>query len=373
MFIKKRVQFNKDDGGAGGFVSMSDVEAGEEVIIEDDKPVEGDKPKEEDKPKETEEDKPVEEKPKEVVKAPEEKPKEEIKKPEDKAPVIEDELDEDELFWAEVDKLKGGDPLEVDFGDVDPLSPEGIVIRDKAVQDDAIAKFEAYLSATYPKSYALLAHESAGGKVEDFFEKMGESTDLPTVAELENDVALQERIVTQHLKSLGNSDKVIANIIKAAKVDDELEETAKEALIAEKKREDATLKQIQAEAETKQTEKTTAINNMIAFVGQELEVGEIDGIIVPEKDRAPFGQAFLNSIRYDNGKFIMTTELTQENFKEVFKEKFYSYKKGDLGELVKKAAKTENAVRLRRTITKNEKPKGESGGGASFVSLNDVD
>jgi hypothetical protein len=160
---------------------------------------------------------------------------------------------------------------------------------------------------------------------------------------------------------------------KTAKADDELEELSKEALIAEKKREDETLSRITEEANAKQEANTKAINNMVAFVSQELEVGEIDGIIVPEKDRGPFAQEFLNSIRYDNGKFIMTTELTQENFKQVFKEKFYSYKKGDLGDLVKKAAKTENALRLRRTITKNEKPKGDSGGGQSFVSLNDVD
>jgi hypothetical protein len=228
MFIKRRVQFNKDDGGAGGFVTMSDVDAGDEVVLDPPKGDETDPPAgetaDEKADREQKEQQAIADKAeadrKEKEKADlDAKEKEEAAKKVDttdkgKDTLGDEELEEDEAFWAEVDKLKGGEPLEVDFGDVDPLSPEGIVIRDKAVQDDAIGKFEAYLKTTYPKSYALLAHEVAGGKVEEFFDTVGKEAELPTVAQLENDPVLQERIFTQHLKSLGNSDKMIANAIK---------------------------------------------------------------------------------------------------------------------------------------------------------------
>lgn len=383
MYFKRLINLdpgNKGSGGAESFTTLEELEgdpitgAGNDDTPED-PPVgeteEEKKIREDKEAAKVEEDKVETQRLADEAKSKPAKKDPPADKPED-APK-EDEPDEAEVFWDQVDKLKGGEPLEIDFGDVDPLTPEGIVIRDRAIEADAIDRFENALAERYPRSYALLEHEAAGGKFEDFFEKIGKSTELPTEAQLENDIAAQEAIVTQNLKRLGNTDKQVQAIIKAAKLDDELEEQAKEALTAEKKFEEDNLKAIREESDKANKQKATASNQMIAFVNAEVSTGEIDGITIPEKDRIPFAQAFLNSVRYADGKFIMTTELNNDNFKEVFKEKFFSYKKGNLGDLVVKAAKTENAVRLRATIKKNEKPKGESGNGQTFTSMSDVD
>jgi hypothetical protein len=261
-------------------------------------------------------------------------------------------------FWDDVDKLRG-EALEVDFGDVDPETPEGALIYEKAVRANELNKFEQYLETAHPRAYAYLAHIMDGGTEEDFFKTAGEPGTLPTEAELEADIEQQKAILTRNLKAKGVSDKSISTIIKTAITEDDLEEQAKAALKEETDYEAARLKEIHERTAQETATRQAQIKQMTDYVGNVMSTGKLDNITIPEKDRLPFAQAVNNSIRYENGKFLMVTELNQENVIATFKEKFFSYKKGDLKDLIQQEARTQNTNRLKRQVPEgNKKPLG---------------
>lgn len=261
-------------------------------------------------------------------------------------------------FWDDVDKLRG-ETLDVDFGEVDPATPEGALLYEKAARADELAKFEDSLAKSNPRAYAFLTHILDGGKEEDFFKLAGEPGTLPTEAELVNSVDLQKDIVTQDMKAKGVSDKVIAMTIKSAITDDELEEMAKDALKDTAKRKEDGIKAVEANAKQESEFRAEKISEMNDYISGIVSTGKIDNIIIPEKDREPFAKAFASSVRIENGQFVSVTPLTNDTIAEVFKEKFFSYKKGNIADLVEKAAATANTKRLIRNIPGgNKKPLG---------------
>ena len=64
---------------------------------------------------------------------------------------------------------RSGVELEVDYGDLDPLSPEGVAKRETALAETAIESQMDYLEKNYPRAYKVLQHEANGGSVEDLF------------------------------------------------------------------------------------------------------------------------------------------------------------------------------------------------------------
>lgn len=298
------------------------------------------------------------------------------KKPADKKPEDETKSEDDEetTFWDDVDKLRGGDPIEVDYGDTDPLSPEGALIRENAVADAAIAGFENFIETTYPEAYAFLDHVMSGGKKEDFFKVAETLVTLPTEAELENDVEIQKQLVIRNMTAKGNSQKVIDATIKSLLADDILEEESKVALKDEQKREADSIDKVRKDAAAATEIRTKAITQMSGYINEVVATGEIGGLIIPEKDRKPFADALKQSIRLDNGKWVAVTELAEDNVQQYFKEKFFSFKKGDLKELVAKQARTENTKRLVKTLaTDPKKPKGSSTSGEITTTLGEIE
>lgn len=288
-------------------------------------------------------------------------------------PVDDPEDTTEDSFWDDVDKLRGGDAPEIDYGDVDPVSPEGALIRENFLIDQGIAGFEEYIETNYPKAYAFLEHLMAGGKEEDFFKAAGTMVTLPTEAELENSEQLQTDVITRNLTRKGLTEKVIASTIKTMKADDELEEASKAALTEEAKWEKDQVDAVRLNTEAVNKAKTEAVGQINTYIDKVVATGEIGGLVIPEKDRPGFGKAVKDSIRYDNGKFIAITELTNENMEKFFKEKFFSFKNGDLKELVQRQARTENTRRLVKTIVSPTKPKGSSTNGSTTTTLGEID
>ena len=302
----------------------------------------------------------------------EEAKKKAAKPAEDPAPVTPEDEDE-ETFWDQVDKLRGGDAPEIDYGDVDPETPEGALIRENFMIDQGIANFESFIETNYPEAYAFLDHLMSGGKKEDFFKVAEQLVTLPTEAELENDLKLQEDVMTRNMTRKGIPEKVIASTIKTLKADDELEEASKAALTEEADWEKKQIEKVRTDAEQVNKAKSEAVGQLNAHIDKVVSTGEVGGLVIPEKDRAAFGKAVKDSIRYDGGKFIAITELTNDNLEQFFKEKFFSFKKGNLKELVERQARTENTKRLVKTIGNGTKPKGSSTNGATITTLGDLD
>lgn len=71
-------------------------------------------------------------------------------------------------LYEQVDELNGI-ALEVDYQGKDPLSPEGVIIREEAIANAAVEDYDAQLKEKFPRAYKFLTHLQAGGKEEDFF------------------------------------------------------------------------------------------------------------------------------------------------------------------------------------------------------------
>lgn len=278
--------------------------------------------------------------------------------------------DEDEEdFWADVDKLRG-ETIDVDYGDVDPLTPEGALIRERAVEQYAIDKFEQHLEQSNPKAYAYLLHTMEGGTDEEFFNMTTGVDHLPTEEEIENDVDIQKKLVTEDLKAKGNSDKVIASAIKAMLEDDELEEAAKDALANKAKAATEKVEAVKAAAAQKTAERQSSLDKMGKYVSAVVNTGTVDNITIPEKDRKPFIEAFNKNVRYENGKFLLVQELSDDNIMNVFKKEFFNFKGGKVEDLITRAAKTENTVRLKKTLGSDKRVKAApSSNDNNFVGL----
>lgn len=364
--IFRMPQFSPKDGEGSGFIALEDINAEEEN--ENDVIAQAEKKAADLEKVAADQAKADADKAEADQKALDDKAAEDAKKKEEEEAAIavaagdgtppNEEGTEDGSFWEDVDKLRG-EALEVDFGDTDPSTPEGALIYEKAVRVDEIAKFEQHLADSNPRAYAFLTHILDGGKEEDFFKIAGEPGTLPTEAELENSVDIQKDIVIQDLKAKGVSDKVIAMTIKSAVTDDELEEMSKEALKSAVQRRDDGIKAIEDNSKKETEFRSGKIKEMNDYISGIVSTGKIDNIIVPEKDRAAFAKEFSDSIRIENGQFVSVTPVTNDTAIRVFKEKFFSFKGGNIADLIEKAAATANTKRLVRTIPNgNKKPLG---------------
>lgn len=322
--------------------------------------------------KEEEEKKPAKGKTK-AVKV-EEKPEEEggdNEEPEGGDEPEEGDPELDDSFFEEVDALHG-EELEVDYEGVDPMSPEGVFKREQAVADRAVNQFEQILKEKAPRQYAFLVHGLTGGTEEEFFEKTKDILDLPTEEQLEVDEGLQRQVIEYNLKAKGNSERHIKAILKAAAEDDELEEMAKEALEEESENRARRLAEIEKEVTAQNEKKTADIQEMTEFVHSIVTSGKLGNIQIPEKDRKAFATEFNASLRYDNGRFLSVTELTQDNIEETFQKEYFKFKKGNLDGLIERRARTENTKRLKRTINTNPKPKSTQSPSSTGLALGEL-
>lgn len=338
-------------GSPGGQISLADMEA------DDDDSTTSAPDKAEDKEEGEEGDDPdkKEEAPKETP-DPEESEENDDKggTENESTETVTDDSAEAEEFYAEVSKLRGGDDedLDVDYGEVDPLSAEGVVIRERALEERAILNFEAALEQKYPKAYAFFLHTVAGKPAEDFFGSSKNLDEIPTEEQIEASVEVQKDMVLQNLLDKGNSEKHAQALIKLAIEDNELEEMAKTARTEKAARQEAELNKLKEENDRQLEIKNKQITKINTYIDQVVDSGQIGNIQIPVKDRKEFAKSLKESVRYDEktGKLTMVTELSDESVTQEFAKEYFRFKGGDLKELVTAKAKTENVRRLKRTI-----------------------
>ena len=374
-FIYRSADIQGGEGGAG--LSLAELEALDEKGTEnkepENEPEKGKEPVETDDERITREAKEAEDKkPKLEPEKEKEKPvEEEVKEPgEDDDPEEGDE--EVDAFLNSVNDLRG-DEIVVDYGDTDPLSPEGVVMREIAVEDAAIQKFEDYLEQKYPKAFGYLLHTMAGKPDDEYFGKANLET-IPTEEELEASVEVQKSILLSDLLAKGNSEKHAGLIIKQLIEDNELEEASKAARTARAAAQQAELDSIKADGDKELATRNTAITEMNTYVEKVVATGKVGNIEIPLKDRAAFAKQFKESIRYDKGEFMIVSKLTNENIAKAFAREYFDFKNGDLGEIVKTKAKTVNAQRLRSTAAEQKRtPKGGAESNSKVVTLGEID
>lgn len=291
----------------------------------------------------------------EVIEEDEEvKPPASKKKPE----VTEDEEEEEEKpedFWKAVENITGL-PVDVDFGDVDPISPQGVALREKALAEKAVDEFLNKLEESQPKVYKALEHALAGGDLEDLFTP-GEK-DYSKVVLKDDDEEHAKMILADFYTKKGLDPKRVNRMIANDEESEEgLVENAKGALEQMKTAQDREKNQVMA-AQQAQAEKQKAMDaKMLASVDGIIGSGKIASFLIGSKNEAKEFADFVRQGLQRDGKggYLFITPLDPTNLEKQLQAEYFKYKKGDLTKLISAKATTVNAEKLRLKLEKEKK------------------
>lgn len=258
-------------------------------------------------------------------------------------------------FWGRVNQLHGLDDksIPVDYKGADPLSPEGVVIREKALMDYAGNQFDGYLRESDPRGYAYLLHRRAGGDDESFFAKP--SITLPEYETFKNNVDLQKQVLTKDLQSKGLSDTqvklIVEQSIKDNKLFDDSDKAYKTREASESKLVDDALKAA-ADREAAEAKVEAA---MVGQIDDIINNSKTEKIVIPDAKKAEFAKAIKNSLIFDGQNFFIMKPFNKENAAEVIQSEYFGHVKGNLKELVERTAGTQAVKGLRLRAKKTEK------------------
>ena len=122
-----------------------------------------------------------------------------------------------ETFFAEVEKLTGHE-LDIDYGDTDPLSPQGVAIREIALKEAVLDDWLAEIEDKYPMVFKALKHANNGGDPAELFAQTL-SRDYSKVTIADEDEVLAKEILKEYYKSKGVKNE--ARIAKMIEADEE--------------------------------------------------------------------------------------------------------------------------------------------------------
>lgn len=278
----------------------------------------------------------------------------------------EEPVDEDDplAFWNSVDTLRG-EPLKVDYGNTVPNSPEGALVREKAIEEHAINKWETWLEKSDPRSYAYMLHRSRGGSDEDFMK-----TEIPVLPEYEtfkSSVDLQAGVYRRDLLNKGIDPELVETVVRAAikdeKIFDKADAVYQKAQLEAQSQVEKLNKQIEAD-DREFSRRATEMANVISGT-----IGSQDlGVVIPEDKKADFSRFMNEMVREQNGQFYLLQALDRDSVKELTTAMYFLFRKGNLDDLVARKAKTFNTQRLKIAVSKTRDQGGATTEGSKQVT-----
>ena len=269
-------------------------------------------------------------------------------------------------FWKAVEDITGIE-LEVEYPEgVDPLSPEGVALREQTLANSAVDNYDNHLKETHPRAYAFFLHLQNGGTEESFFEQKAPT--LPTRTEFLANLDVQSETVKNSLILKGVPPNVAQATVDAYLKDNILSE---EAVKIYDQYEDAQRRQI-AEAELlnsenlrRQKENEKALINTV----QEGITKEMN-FVIPQAKVNDFTNFVYDNIRQDNGEYYLVQPINRDSIKTTLEALYLQYVKGDIRSLVERQAKNKAVQRLRLNMEKDSRTKaGVEGVGSSKKNL----
>lgn len=260
-------------------------------------------------------------------------------------------------FWGDVDKITGN-TYEVDYGDTEPDSPEGAAIREEVVSKKAIEDNLSYLEEKFPEGFKALMHVSNGGQLKDLFD--AETVDYKNLNIEDTNVEGQKSFMKEFYMEKGFSEaKAIRNVEDDEDSEEGLLESFKVALKEKQDRQETATKTAYDKQEASKVAQDAQDKKFGETVSSIINSGKIGNFQVAKKDAESFYNHVLSHVQRAGDGYSIATPLTSENLNEQMQQLFFGFKKGDLSKFVKTAASSQNARKLRRSMSK-EKP-GEEG------------
>ena len=307
---------------------------------EQEEPVKKEKPKTKAKPKVLEDEEEEEEEPSSSEESEEEESEEETQSSDD--------------FYKEVADLHGIE-LEVDYGDVDPLTPQGVALREQALAEAAINSQMEFLAKQYPKEFKYLEHAANGGSVDDLI-KPGYQ-DYSKIELKEDDEEQHKKLLKDFYADKGIADNKIARLIEA---DEDAEggtykaaqDVLKERIKTQTERESKQLKEQERLAE----EQRKRDDNLRGNVNKIVTSGEVGNFKIPKADQDKFYEYVLQHVqRGNNGSYSFVVPIGDETIGTIMQQAYFTYKGGDISKLVEKKATQVSTQRLKAKVKPTRK------------------
>jgi len=354
----------------------------EEEIVEEKKPKGKAKPKKAKDEEESEEEEEEKPKGKKKVTAKKEE-EEELEEEEQEEEEQEEETDEDETdnsetaskFFEEVEKITGTE-LEVDYKDVDPLSPQGVALRETALKEVVINNFFEELEQKFPQLYQALEHANNGGDVTELFSQTT-SRDYSKVEIKEGDEALAKEILKEYYKAKGvKTDSRVAKLLEVAEDSDEglvkEAQSALEELRAEQEEERSEIMETQRKKSEERKKKDSLL---VTAIDEVLETRKLGNFKILDKAEArQFKEYVVKSLRRTgDDKYEFTAPVDSNALESSLQYLFFQFKKGDLSKIIQRKAVTENVkkLKLRMDAEQSKVKKNAKEERNSKLSLND--
>lgn len=315
----------------------------------------------------------------EEAKAAEEKAAAEAKAAEEaaKAAEGEEEVTDDEAdaaFIESVNKLHGFDDFKVEYPEgLDPLSPEGIHHREKALMEYATNSFDEYLKQKDPRGYAYMLHRQNGGTDEDFFAKPTNA--MPDYETFKTNVDLQKQVYTSDLRSKGVDEDLIKAQVEKLEKDGKLFEKSDAIFKAREQADKDLLDRSDKAAKARAAAEEAAIRSTVSTIDDIVNNSKLDNIVIPDAKRAEFGAYLKEHLFFDGEQFFINKPISKETLAKVIQGEYFSFVGGDLKALVERKAKTEvtKGLRIRTQKTQTTPKSGDTPGSKSgFVALGDL-
>jgi hypothetical protein len=279
------------------------------------------------------------------------------------------EIEEPDLY-SQVDEITGY-PVKLDYGDVDPKSPEGIAKREVFIRETAQKEYDELLRERYPRAYAFMNHIATGGKEEDFFKP--ENKDYLSVSLTKTDTVAQESFYRQALALRGNKPEQIEALVRYAKDSGKLFEESKSELEALQARQKLEEERKTEASEREQREYSEAVTSFYNLLQQQIEKG-INGSVIPIPERRNFLKFVADNTIYDNEnkRFTIIRSVDPKNIEKEMALEWFKYKGGDLKAMVEAKAKTENAIKIKKRYSAKITPRSAGATTKRIVSLGEL-
>jgi len=274
--------------------------------------------------------------------------------------------------FSEVEEITGN-ALEVDFGDVDPSSPQGVATYLEAHREAVESSFEQQLKETFPRSYQAMLIEKEGGNPADYFvAKDGDITDYTSLVLKKDDLDTAKDLILKSLTSKGVEVEDANDLITVYTDRNKLFEEGSKALDGLKADQVTREKQVVEAEKARQEDIQQTMSAFSKEIDNEISTGLVGAFNIPKGEAQEFTNFVKENVSFNNGKFFTSKEVSKENIKDVLGSLFFDYKKGNLDSLVKTKVKAENVKKLVIASRSSNKVKGNRDeGGKKTLRMGD--
>lgn len=279
------------------------------------------------------------------------------------------ENDEEIDFFTEVNRITGRDIIIEYPEDVDPVSPEGVAIREQKLLEIGKMEFEETLKEQDPRAYAYFLHRMNGKDDDTFFERTNGGFLLPSETDLVQSADIQEKLFRYDLQAIKGLDEDMVNVLVLQAIkDNKLKEKAENSFNILKTIQTQELKDAQLLTDQILAQERRDIENMDAIITKTTK--ELS-FMVPDTEQKAFQEFVRENLRYEDGKFFIVQEVSDTSLKQQMETLLFHYKKGDLSKIIKREAEKKASQRLQLKLAgdKGTKNNGEPLGSSRKAGL----